>query len=158
MSDQNQNIKVAHSFREALWSTDDNSDLLDKVIAPGCVVHGRAPFATGFDAGQIAIRQLIEFYRLTFSEIQMTVERTTSDGDLVTLLWRARARHTGDLLGAAPTNREVETTGMDLLRFEDGRIAEGWIMWDEIGLLGQLFGAGGGETPDLLRIVDRLRG
>lgn len=154
------NVGVARRFREALWTNDDPA-ALDEIIAPNCVVHGRAPFATGFSTGRIAIRQLIEFYQLTFSEIDMTVDRTVAEGDLVTLHWRARARHTGDLLGAPPTGLEVRTTGIDLLRIEDGQIVEGWMMWDEIGLLLQLFDArdrAGNDGPDLLSVVERWKG
>jgi predicted ester cyclase len=152
------NLKVARRFRETLWTGDDPG-AADEIFAPGCEIHGQAPFATGFASGPEAIRQLVAFYQLTFTDIRMTVERTVTEGDFVALHWSARGLHTGDLLGAPPTGREVKTTGIDLLRISGGRIVEGWMTWDVIGLLAQLFDSNGDENgPDLLSVVKRLLG
>ena len=150
-------ITVARNFREALWASQD-APAVEDIIAKDCSLHGRAPFFTGFVSGPMAIRHLVDFYKLTFSDIKVTVSHTVCQDNLVTVHWRARAKHTGDLLGVAPTGREVETSGMDLVRIQDGRIAEAWIYWDENGLLSQLLDATspeGGE-PDLLQLVEWL--
>lgn len=152
------NLKVARRFREALWTSAD-PEVLEGIIAPGCKFHARAPFETGFESGQIVMRHLVAFYRLTFSDIDMTVEQTVAQGDLVTLLWSARAKHTGDLLGTKPTGRLVRTGGIDLVRIEDGRIAECWLMWDDLGLLTQILGPKDERSPmnpDLLTLIERL--
>ncbi len=156
-------VTVARSFREAFWTSGDAQAIaVEDIIAPNCVLHGRAPFSISYVSGTMAIQHLVEFYQLTFSDISMTIGHTVSENDLVTVHWSARARHTGDLLGVPPTGREVEASGIDLVRIEDGRIAEAWIYWDEISLLSQLIdskdSAGKSEGPDLLQVVERLLG
>ncbi|MFT4639367.1 MAG: putative ester cyclase [Verrucomicrobiales bacterium] len=152
-------VTVARSFREALWSNGD-APAVEDIIAPNCVIHGRAPLSTGFVSGPMPIRHLVDFYKLTFSDISVTIDHTVSENDMVTVHWRARARHTGDLMGVQPTGREVETSGIDLVRIENDRIAEAWIYWDEISLLSQLVDdkvpSSEGAGPDLLQVVERM--
>ena len=60
---------------------------------------------------------------------------------------------------ALPTHRETVTTGIDMLGIVNGKIVEGWVTWDTLGLLKQLSGlnaeAEGGFLPLLERLQER---
>lgn len=128
---------VAQRFREDLWNTGDLA-IADAIIARDCRIHARIPFATDFVHGPDAVAQLVMFYRLAFSEIQVTVDELIAEGELVAARWTARGRNTGDLLGLPPTGRETVTTGIDLLRIRGGKVTEGWVSWDTLSLIEQL--------------------
>lgn len=151
------NKTVARRFREDLWKS-GNLSLADEIIDRNCLVHARIPVAIDFSTGPEAMKHLLFFYHLTFSEITMTVEDIIAEGDLVAVRWRGQGSHTGELFGIPATGREVHTSGTDLLRIVDGRIVEGWVNWDEIGMLEQLFRSDDAEgEADFFSFISRLQ-
>jgi predicted ester cyclase len=46
--------------------------------------------------------------------------------------------HQGDLLGVGPTGRSVEFSGVDIIRVEDGKVAEHWGAMDTMTLMQQI--------------------
>ena len=130
---------LARRFREDLWNTGDLS-IADAIIHRDCVVHARVPFDTGFTTGPEAVKQLVRFYHFAFSDIAMKVEQVVAEGPEVAVRWSGSGRQTGDVLGVAATGRDILTNGIDMLRIEEGRIAEGWVSWDVLSLLEQTVG------------------
>ena len=51
---------------------------------------------------------------------------------------RFRGTHLGELNGIAPTGRWVDCTGIVISRMEDGKIAEDWANFDDLGMMRQL--------------------
>jgi hypothetical protein len=49
------------------------------------------------------------------------------------------------------------TTGIDMLRIEDGRIAEAWVSWDTLGLVEQLTDLGDEPDSGFLAVLEKLR-
>ncbi|MEM9597952.1 MAG: ester cyclase [Acidobacteriota bacterium] len=128
--------EVARRFREDLWNSGELS-IADGIIHKDCELHARVPFDTGFTTGPEAVKQLVSFYHFAFSDIEMRVEQLIVDGADVAVRWSARGRQTGDVLGLPATGKEILTHGIDMLRIEDGKIVEGWVNWDVLGLLEQ---------------------
>ena len=52
--------------------------------------------------------------------------------------WTAKATHTGEFFGAAPTGKTAIVTGSDIFRIEGGKLAELWQEWDQLGMMQQL--------------------
>ncbi len=46
--------------------------------------------------------------------------------------------HRGEIFGAAPTGKKISYAGAAFFRIKNGQIAEGWVLGDLAGLLGQL--------------------
>jgi hypothetical protein len=59
-------------------------------------------------------------------------------GDRLWCVFTLRAKHVGALYGVAPTNRDVAFLEMCVIRFEEGKLAEGWFFGDEVGICQQL--------------------
>lgn len=150
------NKEVARRFREDLWNSGDLS-LADGIVAADCLFHARIPFPIDFARGPDAVRHLVFFYHLAFSQIRVVAEQIVAEGEMVAVRWTARGRHTGHLLGLPPTHRETVTTGIDMLRIVDGRIVEGWISWDTLSLLEQLADLGTGPEEGFLALLEQLR-
>jgi predicted ester cyclase len=52
--------------------------------------------------------------------------------------YSARGTHKGELNGIAPTGKQVNVSGVSIVRFANGKIVEGWANWDALGLMQQL--------------------
>ena len=123
-------------LRRALdvWNSGDLA-ALDGLFAAGVVMHLRGrPDVTGLDA----YRAYLVALRAALPDQQWLPEDLIAEGDRVVLLWTLRGTHRGELLGTAPTGREVTVTGISAYRVADGRVAEIWVQSDTLGLLQQL--------------------
>jgi predicted ester cyclase len=67
-----------------------------------------------------------------------------SEGETVVARWSCRGAHKGDLNGIAPTGKQFAISGVSIVRFAGGKMVEGWINWDALGLMQQL-----GAVPEL---------
>jgi predicted ester cyclase len=77
-----------------------------------------------------------------FVDLQFEVLRTIETSGAAALVFRFRGRQVGPLLtplGEVPaTGRPVEVLTIDVLGLEDGKVAELWVVPDELGRLMQL--------------------
>lgn len=64
--------------------------------------------------------------RAAFPDISITVEEVVVEGDRVAFRCVLRATHRGEFLGIPPTGGEVTVSLLDVIRIEDGLIAEQW--------------------------------
>jgi predicted ester cyclase len=67
-----------------------------------------------------------------------------AEGETVVARWSCRGTHKGDLNGIAPTNKQFNITGVSIARFTNGKMFEGFVNWDSLGLMQQL-----GVVPEL---------
>jgi steroid delta-isomerase-like uncharacterized protein len=128
------NKELSRRFTE-LFSTGDEA-LADEILSPDLVFHGTA--GDGELRGIDAMKRLVAGYRQAFPDAHSTVEDQIAEGDKVVTRWRARGSHRGQVGPIAATNREFAMDGITIERIADGRIAEVWVVRDELGLLGQL--------------------
>ncbi len=77
-------------------------------------------------------------WREAFPDLDVVVDQVIADGDKVAVRWTARGTNTGNGNGITATGKSVETSGIALFRFEDGKVAEEWVSADTLGLLRQL--------------------
>ena len=77
-------------------------------------------------------------FRDSFPDIIVTVEDMIAEGDKVAARCSVRATHTGNSLGYAATNKQIEITGMVLARIENGKIIESWNNFDFLKLRQQI--------------------
>ena len=73
-----------------------------------------------------------------FPDLQITVENSVAEADLVAQRVHFVGTHTGEFQGLPPTHRKVEFSGLELNRFVNGRVVEHWFQLDSLTLLQQL--------------------
>ena len=88
--------------------------------------------------GLEAYRQFGTVYFSAFPDLQITPEDLIAEGDKVTMRYDWRGTHKGELMGIPPTGKQVITSGISILRVVDGKIAEQWDSFDNLGMLQQL--------------------
>lgn len=61
-----------------------------------------------------------------FPDVTVTLQEAVAEGDRVGFRSVLQGSHLGEFLGIPPTWSQVTVTLVDVLRIEDGRIAERW--------------------------------
>jgi steroid delta-isomerase-like uncharacterized protein len=109
---------------------------MDSVLAADAVDHEEMPGIEGTARERFAA--FIGIFRTAFPDIKMTADDVVADGDMVAVRYTVRGTHQGELLGIPATGRRVEVGGFDLMRFENGVIAEHWGLSDSMAMMQQL--------------------
>ena len=83
-------------------------------------------------------RQFGSMYFSAFPDLQITPEDLVAEGDKVTMRYDWRGTHKGELMGIPATGKQVTTSGISILRVANGKIAEQWDSFDNLGMLQQI--------------------
>lgn len=130
MSDSEQNkAAVRDCFEEA---SRGNFGALDSIVSPDYVLHPEGV------RGSEGLAEMVQGYREAIAGLTVTIDQQFTEGDYVATRFTIRGRHAGELMGAAPTGRDVEFTGLTVSRCRDGRIEEEWELVDTLSLLQQV--------------------
>lgn len=130
------NVELVHRWFEEVW-TKGRLSAIDELLTPEAFIHGLGE--PGREAGgHEAFKSFVSRFQATFSDINVVVEQTVEQDDMVASRWVATMTHTGADMGIAPTGKKITVTGMSMGRFRDGRMVEGWNNWDQAGLVAQL--------------------
>jgi predicted ester cyclase len=70
--------------------------------------------------------------------MRLTIEDIIAEGETVIARWSCRGQHKGELNGIAPTGKQFAISGVTIARFANGKIVEGYVNWDALGLMQQL--------------------
>lgn len=108
----------------------------DEIFSPSYVHHD--PATPDFGKGPEGVKQTAILYRNAFPDLLFTVDQMIDTGQLITTRFTSQGTHKGELRGIAPTNKPIKVEGIVVHRVSRGRIAEGWVMWDALGLMQQL--------------------
>jgi predicted ester cyclase len=118
MSEENK--ATVRRLMDEVWNQ-GNLDAIDEGLAPDFVNHDAPP---GLPSDREGFKQLAVMYKAAFPDMHLHVEDQLAEGDMVVSRWSAHGTHQGELMGIAPTGKEVTVTGIDIDRFEGGQIVE----------------------------------
>jgi steroid delta-isomerase-like uncharacterized protein len=147
MSEQNKTV-VRRLFDE-LWNK-GNLQVADEIIAPTYQHHDAATPDLG--KGPESEKKRANLYRTAFHDLRLNIEDLLADGETVVARWSCRGVHKGDLNGIAPTGKQFAITGVTIARFANGKIVEGFVNWDALGLMRQL-----GVVPEPAKSIAAAR-
>ena len=128
------NIKtLANAFETSINKND--MVMAEAMFTPDFVDHspfrGQTPDFAGFKAGFAGMR-------LSFPDLNVKVERTVAQGDMLTWQIKLSGTQLGSFMGAPASNKTFSIAAIDILRVKDGKIAEHWGVFDAAGMMGQL--------------------
>ncbi len=78
------------------------------------------------------------WFRNAFPDLTCTVQEQVAEGEKVVSRWTVRGTHQGEFFGVAVTGNQVEFTGIQIDRFEGGKIVEEWAEFDLLGAMRQM--------------------
>jgi steroid delta-isomerase-like uncharacterized protein len=133
MSEQNKAI-VRRLFAE-LWNQ-GNLSVADEIFAPNYSHHDSS--TPDFGLGPDSEKRRLALYRGAFPDLHLTIEDVIAEGETVMTRWSCRGTHKGDLNGLAPTGKRITISGVTVVRVSNGKMAEGYVNWDALGMMQQL--------------------
>jgi predicted ester cyclase len=126
--------KIVRQLLEEPWK--GNLDVIDKFIDAKYI--GYDPSAPEPLRGPQGFKDFVQLYLSAFSDGRITVDEQIADGDFVATRWTGRGTHDGDLMGIAPTRKQVTVSGITFSKLKNGKVFEEWSNWDTLGMLQQI--------------------
>ena len=123
-----------HRWFEEVWNK-KREEAIDEMLSEDTVHHGLG------DQPVRGIENYKNFYRTfitAFPDIRVEVMDVMTDGEKISARYVARATHAGEGLGFAPTQKQVEFTGMGICTMKDGKFVEVWNQVDFMNMYSQL--------------------
>jgi steroid delta-isomerase-like uncharacterized protein len=142
MSEQNK-TNVRRLFEE-VWNQ-GHVPVADELFAPTYTHHDSSTPDVG--RGPESEKKRVTLYRNAFPDLRLTIDDIIAEGETVVARWSCRGTHKGDLNGIAPTGKQFNITGVSIARFTNGKMFEGFVNWDALGLMQQL-----GVVPELGKV------
>ena len=103
--------------------------------SPGKSIPSAAPGAPQGIEGE---KMLTSQFGAAFSNAHFDIESLVGEGDQVAMRYTYHGMHTGTFNGLPATGKAFSAGGINIVRFENGKIVENWVQFDVMGLLQQL--------------------
>ena len=84
------------------------------------------------------LKHHIAFYEAAFPNYELIADDLIGEGDKVVVRSTFRGTHKGDLMGIAPTGKQVTMPLILIYRLADEKIVEHWMQADALGMMQQL--------------------
>jgi steroid delta-isomerase-like uncharacterized protein len=127
------NIAAQEAFGDAVNT--GKFEAFEALVAADSIDHDPAP---GQGPGPQGYRDYFTEMRTAFPDFRVEVEHLVAAGEDVAFAYVITGTHEGPFLGHEPTRRKFSIRGMQISRFEGGRLVERWGSSDQAGLLTQL--------------------
>jgi steroid delta-isomerase-like uncharacterized protein len=83
-------------------------------------------------------RSFVGSFFTGFPDFRLEIEDMLAEEDRVAVRWTFHGTHTGEFLSIAPTGKPVTMSAVEVNRVVGGRVAEHWVVLDQLGVLRQL--------------------
>lgn len=130
-----ENKDIARQMVDAVNNRD--YEIMDELFVPNFIRHCQATP----DLNIQSLEEMKEFLKgdlNVFPDSHIDIEMLIAEGDLVAGLFTFAATQEGAMGPFPATGKKVDLKYLGILRFEDGKIAEMWVEWDNIAILTQL--------------------
>ena len=134
MTPEEKNKRLVRKFIEEFQSG-NNESVAEELLAPDFVDHSPFP---GVAPDREGVKRLFAALHAAFPDLRATIHDQLAEGDRVATRKTFRGTHRGEFLGISPTGRMVTFDVIDIVRMDNGRIAEHWNVVDLMGLLQQI--------------------
>jgi predicted ester cyclase len=102
--------------------------LLDDFLAPD---YGNKTLKL---KGREDLKKLLRVQYEGFPDVHRTIEDIIAEGDQVWVHVKITGTHTGNYRGLAPTGKKIVVVAVPTYRVVDGKIVEGWSVWDALDM------------------------
>ena len=100
------------------------------------MLHGVRAFGEG--SGRETLKQGFSAFLSGFADRHTEVEDLIVEGDRVVARHTQHLKHVNEVFSIPPTVQQLSVWGIDTFRFEHGKIAEWWVIDDNLGMMEQL--------------------
>jgi steroid delta-isomerase-like uncharacterized protein len=128
-----ENKKAQEQFGEAINS--GKLEHLRDLVSQDVKDHDPAPNQGPGPQGYI---DFFGMMRNAFPDMKVEVETMVAADDKVAFAYTLTGTHKGDFMGVSSTGKNIKARGMQISRFENGKMVERWGSSDELGILKQI--------------------
>jgi predicted ester cyclase len=115
-------------FQKNVFNAQDwRVENLARYLKPDIIDHNA--FA-GDPPGLEGVAHRFSAWKAAFDNSEEENEAMVGEGDTLAVLYHLHATHSGNFMGIGATKRHVVIPGIEVLRFEDGMMAEHWGIYD----------------------------
>ncbi|MGI8559552.1 MAG: ester cyclase [Solirubrobacteraceae bacterium] len=104
-------------------------------FAEDAVDHDPAPDQ---GKGRAGFKDFFTALTTAFPDAHIEPAHLVADDEHVCIAYTLTGTHKGEFHGLAPTEKKISVRGLQIARFEEGKIVERWGSSDELGILTQL--------------------
>jgi predicted ester cyclase len=122
---------LARRWFDEVWKQGRDATI-DELLTPTSVGHMEG----GDTRGPADFKAVRAALLGAFSDFHVIAEDTVAEGNQVAVRWHVTVTHLGDHLGFfAPSRRAASFRGLTWLKFDGGKLVEGWDGWNPGALL-----------------------
>jgi steroid delta-isomerase-like uncharacterized protein len=131
MSTETNKAIVRRYFDQVL--NEQQHDLAEEFLAETIELHG-----TDLAPGLEVVKQWLTMFAAAFPDGHYTVEDVVAEADRVVARTTFNGTHKAEMQGIPATGKAVSVPSITIFRLDNGKIAEGWLINDNLGMMQQL--------------------
>jgi steroid delta-isomerase-like uncharacterized protein len=131
------NKEIVRRFYEEVFNQ-RNVDAIDELVHPKFTNHDPTPVAS---RDPESMKQFIHTITQAFPDHHHAIEDLIAEGDRVVMRCTLTATHQGrfpSFLEMPPTGKSICQRQIHILRVRDGKVAEHWVVRDDLTMMQQL--------------------
>lgn len=128
-----QNERIVREHFEEIWDR-GNLEVVDQNVSPDLISHD----PRGPEPGLEAFKGYVNAMRSAFPDLQVTLGDMVAEGDVVAARASFTGTHQGEFQGIPPTGKQITVDLQGFFRIADDKIAEAWVIRDDLGTMQQL--------------------
>jgi predicted ester cyclase len=134
---EEQNKAMVRRLHEELAA--NNYDFIDDSLAPGWIRHCQAMPPELQEISDVEVfKSFLREFKAGCPDNADTIDLMVAEGDMVSYIVTMRGTQTGEMEGLPPLGNSYELVNFVIHRFKDGKVAETWVVWDNMAMLRQL--------------------
>jgi hypothetical protein len=99
-------------------------DILDEICKVNYILEAPGiPTEKGKKEGLKLFKQLITSYRKAFDNLNVTIDETVAEDNMIAIGFSLSGTHKGEFVGIAPTGKHVKLTELGFAHLTDGKIS-----------------------------------
>ena len=130
-----QNKMLLREFYQKVWTGKDYA-WFKAHVTPGIVDHNPPPNTSG--KGVDTVVETFKMMHAAFPDLKVTVDDMVAEGDKVVARYTMTGTNKGPMMGHPATGKKATWTGIDIIRFENGKAADRWGVVDHSAMMMEL--------------------
>ena len=127
------NKALVHRFIDEIF-VQGRLEAVDELLADDFVSHTWRSSGDGKGDLKRAMNRLSG----VLADVRFTIEDMIAEGDRVAVRLTAGATQVGEFMGLAPSAKSYTIGEIHIFRIRDGKVAEHWHQYDQLGMMRQL--------------------
>jgi steroid delta-isomerase-like uncharacterized protein len=130
---EEQNKEIVKRYWNGKWN-ERRPEILDELLTSNVVNYGTSMKINNLEE----YKQVYGMFLSAFHDTHFTIEEIIAEGDKVMTRASMSGVQKGALEGIPPTGKTINISIFTVFRLVDGKIAEEWEIYDDLGMMQQL--------------------